>query len=31
VLKDLEYDGLIAVRYAAIDVVDADGLSELAS
>ena len=31
VLKDLEYDGLIAVRYAMIDVVDAEGLSELAS
>jgi CRP-like cAMP-binding protein len=31
VLKDLEYDGLIVVRYAMIDVVDAEGLAELAS
>lgn len=31
VLKDLEYDGLIAVRYAVIDIVDAEGLAELAS
>jgi CRP-like cAMP-binding protein len=31
VLKDLEYDGLIVVRYAMIDVVDAKGLAELAS
>jgi CRP/FNR family transcriptional regulator, cAMP and macrophage regulator len=31
VLKDLEHDGLIVVRYAVIDVVDADGLAELAS
>src|SRR5262249_54359646 len=31
VLKDLEYDGLIAVRYGLIDIVDAKGLAELAS
>jgi CRP-like cAMP-binding protein len=31
VLKDLERDGLIVVRYAMIDVVDPDGLAELAS
>jgi CRP-like cAMP-binding protein len=31
VLKDLEHAGLVVVRYALIDVVDAAGLAELAS